>query len=231
MIQVGEVYNNVHGKPFIVTEYQNAHNIKVKFIYTGGVVNTQSSSILTGSVKDIRGRAVHGIGFLGKAGYAVEYRRLYVLWKSLLTHYVEDTSGLKLTSRWDDFSNFVNDVNESDIDFGIHPLSNLYDIDNDTFDKENIIFVKQPIYKNYVSLTTAYNEGLDILEVDGDNITVEVYKSRGTKFRTTNISGMDNAIRFVKENRIKEFSLNRVNGKVRDLIDTMVVKLKERHDV
>ena len=85
-IQVGDIFDtNNYGK-LVVLEYENASNLKVKFIDTAYETTTRANQLRKGEVKDRSLPSVYGVGIIGNgiARVCDVETRDYQLWKSML---------------------------------------------------------------------------------------------------------------------------------------------------
>lgn len=64
-IQVGAIFDTNNCGKLVVLEYENAINLKVKFIDTGYVTSVQAGHLRRGNVKDRSLPSVYGVGIIG----------------------------------------------------------------------------------------------------------------------------------------------------------------------
>ena len=89
MIDIDKVYTSNNYGDFRIVKYSNCTNIDIEFINTGYRVETDSSRVLNGSIKDLMSPIVFGVGFLGVGKYrnSIDYKttKEYNTWSSMLS--------------------------------------------------------------------------------------------------------------------------------------------------
>lgn len=81
---LGKVYKSKNYGEFKVIEYNNANDLTVEFLKTGYKTKARTSDLRKNQVKDLLGRSVLGVGYLGeKYGLKID-KHIYQIWKGIL---------------------------------------------------------------------------------------------------------------------------------------------------
>lgn len=118
MLDTSKIYTSKNHGNFIITEYINYKNIKIRFINTGYETSARSGNITLGQVKDMLAISVYGVGFIG-SGISKTWKngkatKSYVTWKGILercycpkSHEKHPTyKDCTVTKEWHDFQVF-----------------------------------------------------------------------------------------------------------------------------
>ena len=71
----GKVFKSKNYGDFVVTDYINAKNVRVRFVGTGFETFAESGKIRTGCIKDKLFPAIYGVGFISEGKYKVSVNR------------------------------------------------------------------------------------------------------------------------------------------------------------
>lgn len=133
---VGKTFDSNKCGKFVVEEYKNANNVKVRFTLTGGIKKTKMCHVRSGNVRDDMMPVVYGVGFIGIGPFSSRVNGkktiCYHKWNGMLQRcYSAEYHNNKPTYRdctvcdeWHNFQNFAkwfyenypNDGNEYHLD-------------------------------------------------------------------------------------------------------------------
>ncbi len=137
--------------------------ILVQFVDTGNIVETNSSNIRSGYIKDKLRPSICNIGYIGIGSYTVEENReFYNRWSGMLSRcYDEDIQkkhptyiGCSVDESWHNFQNYARDIEELMKEKGIVSLDG-YGIDKDIKIPGNKVYSKET-----VSIVTLYENSI-----------------------------------------------------------------------
>jgi hypothetical protein len=108
------LFKNKIGLEFVVVEYFNAHQVKVRFSETGCVKTTAKKEIIKGEIKDDLHPSVKGVGFIGQGVYNSKHRA-YRPWLSMLNRCYNEKEVIRkptykdkyVCDTWHNFQNFA----------------------------------------------------------------------------------------------------------------------------
>lgn len=87
-MHIGSIHASKRCGNFEVIEYNGYANITVKFLLTGAIVVTSSSSVRNGCVRDVMCPSVYGVGFVGNGPHIATKRKVatkkYQTWKGMM---------------------------------------------------------------------------------------------------------------------------------------------------
>lgn len=125
------IFTNNQGEKFKVISYEGESNnkkikyYKIQFLSNNFCTIVRKSNMLNGEVRNPFYRSIYKTGYLGiltneqkKLPY---YERAYTLWRNMIKRCYDNTysiykyygeKGIKVSKRWHNFSNFLNDIKE-----------------------------------------------------------------------------------------------------------------------
>jgi len=135
-IKVGQIWTtNTCGELEIIA-YEKWDNVTVRFVKTGTIKKTNTSSITKGCIKDHEAPTVHGVGVTGGLPSVCDGERLpyYFCWKEMLrrVYKCDAYKDVSVCEEWLDLRNFK-------VWFDEH-YKDGYDLDKDILEKGNKIY-------------------------------------------------------------------------------------------
>lgn len=84
--RIGSVFKTNSFGDIIILQYENARNVRVRFLETGYETVASMPNITEGKLKDLLAKTVYGEGVLGEKEVKVdgEYPKEYLLWRNML---------------------------------------------------------------------------------------------------------------------------------------------------
>lgn len=157
MVVCGDIFTTNNCGNCIVTHYESARRVTVRFIDTGYSVITQSSHLRSGKVKDLLCRTVYGVGFIGDGKHSkIPNKQAYKSWNRMLkrcyspSHHNKHPSYKSCTvcDEWHNFQSFAAWYESN------YPKSGGADLDKDikvignkTYSPETCLFVPSSVNK------------------------------------------------------------------------------------
>ena len=80
----GKVFPSKNCGDFVVLEFKDCFNVRVKFLNTGYETIVESENMKRGVVKDYYAKHTYGVGYLGSNNASAGYEHLYRKWVSML---------------------------------------------------------------------------------------------------------------------------------------------------
>lgn len=118
-MKIGLIYQSINYGEFKITKYINCDNVIIKFLVTGFELNTVSSSIRSGQVKDYIRPSVYGVGFYGVGEFFANTKgvpnKYYDLWHDMLRRCYDPArtkknkcyEGVVVCNEWHNLQNFA----------------------------------------------------------------------------------------------------------------------------
>lgn len=117
----GKIMTSNNSEDFIVLEYIDAYNVKIKFLQTGTIIISELNNLKKGSIKDPYYPSVYNIAYFGIGPYSSRDKngkqtRCYKIWKEMIGRcYCPSTSGYKnygkqgvtVCPEWLNFQNYA----------------------------------------------------------------------------------------------------------------------------
>jgi hypothetical protein len=117
--RIGQVRKNKFGSLMEVVEYNDCKDIWVKFLDNGNKVHTLWKHFLSGSVKSVHDKTVHGVGYIGEGIYkpSLNGKKIiqYKIWADMIRRCYNDNyhknqptyKDCSVSDEWHNFQNFA----------------------------------------------------------------------------------------------------------------------------
>lgn len=110
--RIGSIFNNSHGRKYVVTEYKSAHDVLVEF-ECGFSVKVEWKAARQGYISHPLDKTVYGVGVLGFGEFTSNSfdGKLYGTWQRMLRRCYGDQNketyiGVTVCDEWHNFQNF-----------------------------------------------------------------------------------------------------------------------------
>lgn len=152
MLDTSKTYQSKNYGEFKVVEYINYKNVKIEFVATGYITNTQASNIDIGAVKDKLHPCVYGVGFTGDGHHELsingESTKTYIAWRNMLRRCYDKEfhskypayKGCSVCEEWHDFQGFAQWFKSNYIE-GHHLDKDIKVIGNKIYSPSTCLFV------------------------------------------------------------------------------------------
>lgn len=184
-----------------VVEYNNAHDILVKFLETGNTVRTMWQQFYDGEVKNHYDKSIFGAGYLGEGDYKASINRIatpqYTSWKHMLERCYDPKLHNKFSTykdctvseEWHNFQNFAkwHDENYYEVEGEkMHLDKDILLKGNKHYSEETCVFVPQNINTLFTKRNVARGDTpIGVCYVKRDNVYVaRCMTGKGNKRKT-----------------------------------------------
>lgn len=221
-IQQATLYNSRSGK-FKIISYENAKNVRIKFVKTGYETVGGLGNIRKGVIKDRMLPSVFGVGFMGgkyKSKINGKHTKEYILWRSMLQRcydekFIKDFPTYTKAVTSENFNNYdwFYEWCNKQIGFGLEG----FELDKDllvkgskVYSEDTCVFLPKEI--NNVLIKRDNDRGNYLLGVDFSKATGEFRSRLNIHGKSTHLGYYKteleafNAYKIAKENYIKELA-------------------------
>jgi hypothetical protein len=211
-VKIGDTFSTKYG-PCEVIDYKNCENVYVKFLKSGGITKTDTTSLRKDSVKDYFYPIVEGKGYFGKGDYKARINgkmtEQYQAWQGMIKRCYNEKSLQKRPSyrecevcdEWCNYQTFAEWMDTQEYrKKGWQLDKDLIELGNKLYCPDKCIFLPPSINKVLVGVNINSASGIKLTDNNRYYTTISLY-NRNTYLGT--FDTLEEAKSVYKENKLK----------------------------